>query len=166
MWWRKSKINLRKLGNTHKGEEGVLSHRRRGAHSSWGIKSIPVPLPCLYLTQEYHMRIRSCRSVTNSLLRRSPWNVQNLKDLPLIGTLNQSSVSEFDPTWASHNVLVQTSLIQPHALSAGEQSQASVEDIIASEVYQSCPVFDFSHNKEINSSPDGVSGQDTSSMPL
>lgn len=65
-----------------------------------------------------------------------PRHAQGRKYLPFILAFYQRPLRQIRSQRAAHHILVKSPLVQTHALCTGEQTQAPVEDIIASEVDQ------------------------------
>lgn len=70
----------------------------------------------------------------HAMLGGSPGYTQLLEDAPFIVALDQTAFSQLLALLAPKNILVEASLVEPHALLARQKPHAAVEDVVAREV--------------------------------
>lgn len=96
----------------------------------------PVSLPWVSNASVMILTSPGLPALTPSLMRLSPLDPKNLKDLPLALALHQLPLGQPLPSISSDHVLVQPALVQSHLLFRRQHSEASVEYIVAREVDQ------------------------------
>lgn len=88
------------------------------------------------------------------MLRRPIRHSENLKNLLLIFPLHQLPLGNLLPLLSSHDVPVQASLVQSHALLTSQKSHASIEEVTSGKIDQCRTQLIVRDKEKVNPSPD------------
>lgn len=97
--------------------------------------------------------VRSPGTSADTMLRRSPGHSQQFEDASFVMPLDEMTLCQLLPLLASQDILVESALVEAHALLAGQEPHAAVEDIVASEVYQRRSNLCTGHKQQVDPTP-------------